>query len=157
MKLLVPVILQLIGVVAVIAEFIVPTAGILAVLSLGIFGYSLYYVFAHVSFGAGAWFAAADLIVVPVLVVTGFKGIAKSKMTLHNSLSNKDGVVSQPAEWAALAGRSGTALTALHPAGSALIDGMKYDVVSRGDFINKGATVTVIAIDGNRIVVTKKE
>lgn len=155
MKLLVPVILQLIGVVAVIAEFIVPTAGILAVLSIAVLGYSLYYVFARVSFGTGVWFAAADLIMLPILVVIGFKVIAKSKMTLHNSLSNRDGVVSQPAEWDALAGRSGTTLTALHPAGSALIDGMKYDVVSKGDFIDRGAAVTVVAIDGNRIVVTK--
>jgi membrane-bound serine protease (ClpP class) len=37
-----------------------------------------------------------------------------------------------------------------------MIDGKKYDVVTRGDFLDKGTPVTVVAVDSNRIVVKKK-
>jgi len=157
MKLLIPLVMQLVGVGVIIAEFIVPTAGVLAFLSIGIFGFSIYYVFAHVSTHAGITFVVADLLMIPVLVIIGFKMLASSPAALHNSLANKDGTVSQPAEWSALIGKTGNAQTALHPAGSAVIDGVKYDVVSKGDFIEKGKPIVVAAIDGNRIVVKKNE
>jgi membrane-bound serine protease (ClpP class) len=65
--------------------------------------------------------------------------------------------VSQPPEWEAIAGKEGTTVTALHPAGSAMVDNVKYDVVSRGEFIEKGKMIVVVTIDGNRIVVKRKE
>jgi membrane-bound ClpP family serine protease len=157
MKLLIPLILQLVGVAVIIAEFIVPTAGILAMVSIGIFGYSIYYVFANVSASAGITFIIVDLLMIPVLVVIGFKMLASSSATLRNSLVNKEGVVSQPEEWAAIVGKEGTAQTALHPSGSAMIEGIKYDVVSKGDFIEKGKRIIVVTIDGNRIVVKKSD
>ncbi|NQV16338.1 nodulation protein NfeD [bacterium] len=53
-------------------------------------------------------------------------------------------------------GKSGTALTMLRPAGTALIDGQRLDVVTPGDFIEKDAEITVIRVDGNRVVVERK-
>ena len=47
----------------------------------------------------------------------------------------------------------GRTLTALRPAGMALINGKKVDVVSIGDFIDKDIPVQVIDISGNRVVV----
>lgn len=153
MKLLIPIVLQLVGVAVIIAEFIVPTAGILAMVAMVIFGYSIYYVFANASTSAGITFIIVDLLMIPVLVVIGFKMLASSSATLHNSLDTKDGAVSQPSEWSVLVGKTGTTLGALHPAGSAMIEGVKYDVVSKGDYIEKGKRIVVVAIDGNRIVV----
>lgn len=157
MNLLIPIVLQLVGVAVIIAEFIVPTAGILAMVSMVIFGYSIYYVFAHASTSAGITFIIVDLLMIPVLVVIGFKMLASSSATLRNSLDNKDGAVSQPEEWSALVGKEGTSQNALHPAGTAMIEGIKYDVVSKGDFIEKGKPIVVVAIDGNRIVVKKTD
>lgn len=156
-KLLIPLVLQLVGVAVIIAEFIVPTAGILAMVSIGIFGYSIYWVFANVATSTGIAFIIVDLLMIPVLVVIGFKMLASSSATLRNTLVNKEGAVSQPGEWSTVVGKKGKSLTALHPAGSAMIEGVKYDVVSKGDFVEKGKPVIVVAIDGNRIVVKKKE
>jgi membrane-bound serine protease (ClpP class) len=50
-------------------------------------------------------------------------------------------------------GRQGTALTPLRPAGTAVIDGKKVDVVTRGEFIPSGAPIVVIDVTGNRTVV----
>jgi len=51
-------------------------------------------------------------------------------------------------------GDSGVALTALRPAGRADFDGRLMDVVTEGEFLEKGAKVEIIAIHGNRVVVT---
>lgn len=50
-------------------------------------------------------------------------------------------------------GKIGITLTPLRPAGTALIDGKRMDVVSEGAFIKKGAKVKVIKVEGPRIVV----
>jgi membrane-bound serine protease (ClpP class) len=52
-------------------------------------------------------------------------------------------------------GASGIADTILRPAGKATINGELYDVVTEGDFINRGDKITVSEIQGNRIVVAK--
>lgn len=51
------------------------------------------------------------------------------------------------------AGQTGTAITPLRPSGKADIDGIRYDVVTQGDFMPKGATIRVAKIKGTRIVV----
>jgi len=48
---------------------------------------------------------------------------------------------------------TGTALTQLRPSGAALINGQRVDVVTEGGFIERGATVKVVAVEGARIVV----
>ena len=52
-------------------------------------------------------------------------------------------------------GKTGKAMTSLRPAGTALIEGKRLDVVTPGDFIEKDTDITIIRIDGNRIVVDK--
>lgn len=152
-----PVLLQLLGIGVIIAEFILPTAGLLAMTAVGLFGFSLYLVFAKISVAAGMTFVVADLLLIPVLVTIGIKILAASPVTLKTSLDSKDGTVSQPEEYSVLTGAAGEALSNLRPAGTAMLNGKRVDVVSRGEFIEKGTFVTVINVDGNRIVVKRKE
>lgn len=49
-------------------------------------------------------------------------------------------------------GDCGIAVSPLRPSGKALISGENYDVVTDGEFIDKGTKITVSVIDGNRIV-----
>lgn len=53
-----------------------------------------------------------------------------------------------------LAGKEGTTISLLRPAGVAQIDGQRVDVVSTGDSIEPGTAVKVVLVDGNRVVVT---
>lgn len=55
-----------------------------------------------------------------------------------------------------LVGKSGVALTSLRPSGTAQIEGRRVDVVTPGTFIDKDTEITIIRIDGNRVVVDKK-
>lgn len=52
-------------------------------------------------------------------------------------------------------GSEGVALTSLRPAGTVLIDEHRVDVVSEGDYIEKGAKVQVVSHIGNRVTVRK--
>jgi len=54
-----------------------------------------------------------------------------------------------------LIGSRGISVTILRPAGKARFGDHPVDVVSRGDFIQSGEEVKVIAVDGNRVVVKK--
>ena len=50
-------------------------------------------------------------------------------------------------------GKPGTALTQLRPAGTVLIEGRKVDVVTTGEFLDRGAEVVVVNVMGNRVMV----
>jgi membrane-bound serine protease (ClpP class) len=50
-------------------------------------------------------------------------------------------------------GRSGVTKSALRPAGVALIDGKRVDVVASSGFIENGKLITVVETSGNRVVV----
>lgn len=151
-----PILLQLAGVAVVIVEIIVPSAGLLAMLALSIFGYSLYLVFHDISATVGIIFVVADLIIIPALVVAGFKWLARSPVTLHTELSSKQGVTSQAPELERYLGQEGQAMTDLRPAGMASINGKRIDVVTRGEYIDKGTPIVVLAVSANQIVVGKK-
>jgi membrane-bound ClpP family serine protease len=152
-KLILPIIMQILGIIVIIAEFILPSMGILTVMALGLFGFSLYLVFTQATTMAGFVFVVVDACLIPVLIIVGVKLLAASPVTLRSSLKSIAGAQSQPPEWADLIGKSGEATTDLRPSGSARFNGKRYDVVSRGEYISKGSTVTVLSVEGNRIVV----
>ena len=156
-SLFLPIILQLAGVVVIIAEIIIPSGGILSIAALGVFGYSLFIVFNEISMTIGFAFVAADLILVPVLVIVGLKLLARSPATLRKTLSRKEGVSSQSSELESYVGTQGNAVTDLRPAGIAVINGKRVDVVTRGEYLEKDSAIIVTAVTGNQIIVRKKD
>ena len=51
--------------------------------------------------------------------------------------------------------KHGQAMSVLRPAGIAMIEGARVDVVSNGEMIEAGARIQVMRVDGNRIVVRR--
>jgi len=156
-SLLLPIILQLVGVVVIIAEIILPSGGILSIAALGVFGYSLFIVFNEISMTVGFSFVAADLILIPVLVIVGLKLLARSPVTLRKTLSRKEGVSSQSSELESYVGTQGNAVTNLRPAGIAVINGKRVDVVTRGEYLEKDSAIIVTTVTGNQIIVRKND
>ena len=54
-----------------------------------------------------------------------------------------------------LLGKIGVAFTDLRPAGVAMIEDRKVDVVAEGSFVERGTEITVILVEGPRVVVRK--
>jgi membrane-bound serine protease (ClpP class) len=156
-SLLLLIILQLVGVVVIIAEIILPSGGILSIVALSVFGYSLYIAFSEISKTVGFAFVAADLVFIPVLVIVGLKLLARSPVTLRKTLSRENGVSSQSSELESYVGKQGNAVTDLRPAGIAIIYGNRVDVVTRGEYLEKNSAIIVTAVTGNQIIVRKKD
>ncbi len=152
-----PAILQLIGILVIIAEIILPSGGILSILAAILLGYSLYLVFAGLSTSVGMLFVVADLILIPILVYIGIKFLARSPVTLRTELSSKNGVTSQATELNTYLGRHGIALTDLRPSGLAIIEDARVDVVTRGEYLLKNTDIIVVAVRGNQIIVKPKD
>ncbi|MFO0943224.1 MAG: NfeD family protein [Pirellulales bacterium] len=52
-------------------------------------------------------------------------------------------------------GMPGTAHSDLRPSGKALIEGQYIDVVSDGEYVERGSTVHIVRIEGNIVTVRK--
>lgn len=56
-----------------------------------------------------------------------------------------------------LVGKRGIAVTTLRPAGRIDVEGTLHEVTTEGDYVDRGQTVVVHRVEGNRIVVRKAE
>jgi membrane-bound serine protease (ClpP class) len=79
------------------------------------------------------------------------------RLVLETSLEAGQGFESSPASDHALIGKAGKATTSLHPTGIAQIEGQRIDVVSEGELIDAGESISVVRVDGNRVVVRRIE
>ena len=150
-----PVLLQAIGILVIIAEIFIPSLGILTVIALAVLSYSLYIVFTSISTTAGVVFTGLDIILVPLIIFFGIKILAQSPLALKKELSRQNGVVSQKEKLEAYINMKGEAVTDLRPAGMAQINSQRVDVVTDGEYIDADTPVIVTGVAGNRIVVDR--
>ena len=75
------------------------------------------------------------------------------KQLTSPDVQNKTAGFSNSFGWESLKDKEGTADTNLHPSGWIRIEDQRIFVVSEGDFIEKGSKITVLSVDGNRVVV----
>ena len=150
-----PILLQVIGTLVIFAEIFIPSLGLLTLIALSVFFYSLYIVYTTISTAAGMVFTGMDIILVPVLMISGMKMLARSPLALKRELSRQDGVVSQKQGLEAYIHMEGKAVTDLRPAGMARINSERVDVVTDAEYINAGTPIIVTGVTGNRIIVEK--
>ena len=67
--------------------------------------------------------------------------------------SSDEGYHAAPRELTALVGKSGKTITPLRPAGVALINGQRVDIVTQGEFVKPETEIEVIQVEGSRVVV----
>jgi membrane-bound serine protease (ClpP class) len=77
------------------------------------------------------------------------------RLILSTDLGAEEGYASPPETDRQWLGKTGTAVSPLRPSGIGDFDGERVDVVSDGDFIERGAQIVVSRVDGNRIVVRR--
>ncbi|MCF8113891.1 MAG: serine protease [Desulfotignum sp.] len=152
-----PVLLQVLGLVVIVVEIFVPSLGLLAAMAAGILFYSLYLVFTTISFTMGMVFLGVDISLIPVVLVLGFKALGASSLSLHKKLSSKEGVSSQAPDLVSWKGKKGKAITDLRPSGTVMIEKKRLDAVTDGEYVDAGTPVVVTLVSGNRIVVDKIE
>ena len=96
---------------------------------------------------------AVLLIIMFGIIVTLFsKGKLKSPLILGERLEKENGYISSN-DLNYLLGKKGTASTDLRPAGKAVFDGVEFDVISDGRFINTGTPVEIYQVSNSKLVV----
>jgi membrane-bound serine protease (ClpP class) len=158
-------ILALLGIFLFALElFVIPGFGVVGILGLlallGALVMSTLGVGSHSDFVL--WAVARmgfSLVLAIVLSVLFLKFLPKlpmgRKFILSTELETSDGFSSAPPSDYQWLGRTGHAHSTLRPAGIADFQGHRVDVVSDGEFIDAGAPIRVLHVDGNRIVVQR--
>ena len=133
-------------------EFFIPSLGlIMAVATLCSAG-SIWSAFQSGTV-AGWVFVTLNILGIPSIVVVGFKLMKRSPIVLRDEITSTIIGDDQAAALEALIGQRGPALSMLRPTGTARIADRTLSVQSRGEFIEKGETVEVTAVESNLIYV----
>lgn len=151
-------VLFLIGIALLIIEIFVPGFGIWAIIGIiclmsGVIMAAYDSSDAAVSLGIG--FVLALVLAGIVIYAFRRRGIW-NKFILRDELKTELGYVSQE-DKDHLLGKTGVAVSPLRPAGTVNIGGQRIDVVTAGEFIPQGSSVTVVLVEGARIVVSQSE
>ena len=95
------------------------------------------------------------LVMVVVVLVGGFAGWMKlfPESRVGRVFVSKRVVGNIDAAQPELLHQTGVAHTELRPSGTALLNGKRIDVVTEGPFVERGAPIKVVAIEGMRVVV----
>ncbi len=144
--------LLIVGALLLVAEVFLPgmIAGAIGLLCLGI-GVVLSFTYFGVNVGASV--TVGVLAGLAVGTILWFRYFPETKFAKRFISEGKIGDTAISDERRALLGRAGVALTDLRPSGTVKIDGRRVDVVTEGQMIDKDTPVTVVAIEGLRVVV----
>ena len=143
--------LALIGLEMFVPGGIVGTVGIITVVYAIIYvNKSTYYI---------AFILVVSLILAVILYYVNRNVFHKKlmfldRLVLNDSISTENGYVASESR-VELVGKKLKAYTDLRPAGVAILDNEKLDVVTDGDFIEKGNEIVIVRVEGMRIVVKK--
>lgn len=141
-------------------EAFIPGVSLAGIAGLALFGFAAYLCW-------NTYSAAAAVILLVLCGVASFFVMRMVFRSMKNGKLSKTGVFlsepvnpavkTAPHEYQINIGSSGTATSALRPAGIAEFDGARIHVVSANGFIEKNEKVTVERIEGHRVLVRRIE
>lgn len=91
-------------------------------------------------------------IILFILFRSGATGKLSKTVVLQDSLGKKSGF-SGSEDLSAYNGEEGIATSTLRPSGTADFKGIRLNVVTQGEYIEKGSKIKVITVEGSRVVV----
>ncbi len=151
------IVLFLVGLLLLFLEaFIVPGFGVTGIGGLIAIFSSLFFFFPTPNIALIVIASVLVLSIIALVFIVKIFGVSKlwRNISLGESLSNDRGYTSH-SDKKELLNKRGITLTHLRPAGTAEINEKRIDVVSEGDYIDKGKKIKVIKVEGSRVVVKK--
>jgi len=154
-----PAVLLVVAAALFFAEAFIPSSGMITAMGIACAVAAVWIAFARnpdqPSVGMG--FLIASIILLPACLIGAFMLLPKTalgrRLMLHSAQKPEAGYVAQDSKEQELVGQVGEAISNLRPSGEARIGGQRYDVISEGGMIAKGARIRVRTVSGNRIVV----
>ena len=154
----VPTILIALGILLVFIEILIlPGFGAAGVPGIVLFCVGIGMIWVKSGVKIALLFTSIALIfVIPIaiIVLTLIRDTAIGKTFILNASESSDqGYHAAPKELTTLVGKSGKTVTPLRPAGVALINGQRVDIVTQGEFVEPETEIEVIQVEGSRVVV----
>lgn len=155
------IICAVIGILLLLVEFFMPGFGLPGIAGLLLLMTSVILTWyehgAYAGLGATVAVLALAAIVLTLSVKSTTSGrISRSPLILKGTQTDRDGYQATP-NYERYLHKTGITETVLRPAGIAVIDGERVNVVSRGGFVNSGDEIIVEEIEGARILVKRIE
>jgi membrane-bound ClpP family serine protease len=155
-----PILFFILGLLALILEvFILPGFGVSGVIGIILIGWGI--VMLSVDFAQTTMSLTIAIISTILLFVIGLKISGKygfwQKIILGTKQMNNMGYSASATELINYLGRKGIAITPLRPSGIADISGNRLDVITSGEYISAGTSITVIRVEGVRVIVKAGE
>jgi membrane-bound serine protease (ClpP class) len=151
------IILFIAGIVLLLVEVVVPAFGIVG--GLGVIAICSSIVMSAYDIRTGLISLAIAVVITMFAIVLAIKFFGHrgvwNRFILRDQLNRESGYQATIEDLDIL-GKVGVALTPLRPAGTAEIEEKIVDVVSEGMFIEKGSSIVVVKVQGNRVVVSEK-
>jgi membrane-bound ClpP family serine protease len=152
-------ILFTLGVVMLLAEVLLPTGGILVVVSLLFFGIGVSIIFARGTTTEAVVAMAALAVGLPA---SGYVAVATyRRMSIGAELD--DGTAAAPlavpglTELEALKNRTGKTVSTMRPSGTVEFDGRRVDAMTEGVMIDAGVWVLCVEVKGGKVIVRQME
>ena len=142
----------------VIEAFVIPGFGVAGIAGIGCIVYSVFFIFenAYQTEQAIFFLGVSMLITTALLVFAAYllpKTQAWQHLVLQTEIGSDKGFHSAAEDYSEHLGQTGVALTALRPAGTAMIENKRLDVVSVGDFIDADMPVRIVGVEGSKVIV----
>lgn len=154
----VPTILIAIGILLIFVEILIlPGFGAAGIPGITIFLVGIGMIWVKSGYVTALVYASVALVfVIPMsiicLTLLRDSSVGKS-LILSASEKAEEGFQAAPQSLTALVGKSGKTVTPLRPAGVAMINGQRVDIVTQGEFIAPETEIEVILVEGSRVVV----
>ena len=152
------ILLMAIGIIMAVAEILIPSHGLLTMMSSAAFVAAIVIGF-MIGPPEGVLTMLAVVILTPFLIYIGIRvwpHTPIAKMIILSGPTNI-GKASDLAHLVPeqLVGRIGTAKTLLRPAGKMVLDNRQLDCMTEGDLVEAGTPVKIIAVRGAQVVVRR--
>lgn len=146
-----------IGIVLLIVEMFMPGFGIPGLSGIALLIASVYFTWANHGLLPALAVAAVELIVGAIAVALSLRSaskgrLSKSALVLKGGQTKEQGFIAME-EMDGFVGKTGITHTVLRPAGIAEIAGERLNVVTAGEFVQKGSTVVIKEVEGAKILV----
>jgi membrane-bound ClpP family serine protease len=155
MKIFWPIALQVMAFAIAMAEVIVPSFGILAILCVAIAAYSWYFILTRLGHGAAIGFGIADLLMIPVGIKLAFHFLSNSPISHKTDLGAGSGLESVDLGLQRHVGVTALVDAPLRPTGKIRIGDEVFEAQTSGDWADRGSQVKVVSVIGSRFQVEK--
>lgn len=138
----------------IVLEILLPSGGVLSILSAAAFIAGVLLAFRSGGAATGFTFITIVLVLAPAVLTVAFRYLPQTpigRALLGEAPRDEDVLPEDPRR--KLIGQRGIARSKMLPSGSVEIDGQMVDAVAKGQSIEPGEEVIVVEVRGNRVMV----